>query len=443
MKFFILIIILLVTFPVVLLAQNSNSKLVKAQNLMDSEKYFEADVIFDEILNSTPNKLEVLYYAAYCKLLIGQPDMTIKYLQRLLTKNKNDADAHNLLGLAFERTGYDNEAIEEYSTAVRLEKNHYEAYFNRGRMYLQIDSIELAKKDFNFAKKNKIINPELYFVTGNLHYQTGQYDSALIDLNKIVKYKSDNPFFLSLLGDIYFIASENDTSKLEKAIEYYTKSIRIDSENVNVLNSRSFVYDKLEQTEKGELDKAKIIEIQKKKGINPVTVTYKQLVSPDNVFSVDIPEDWIALISQDNDSDMIIFFDTNFHYTEQNGYYDYSFGGQISYHSKYFDTSNSLNVLQLREEKYSEFNLKRKIFCNTKLNNYREILRKTFNPNNQMMRGLSKYSFTFEDEKFFGLQYFCITTSGKLIEIILWVPYNNYFYYEQLLNYIYESLTIN
>ena len=426
-------------------SQNTSAKLVKAQTFMDEERYSEADQLFDEMLEVTPNKLDILYNAAFCKLYVGRPDIAIKYLQRFLDKNNDDAGGHNLLGLAYERLGNNDDAMEHYSLSIKLERNFFEAYFNRGRRYLAMDSIVLAKKDFNYAKKNKIIIPELYLLSGNLYSQLKQYDSALIDLSKIEKYKTNDPFYFAILGDAYFVTAGNDTLKLEKALECYTKCLRLDSENVNVLRNRSIVYDKLDLTEKGELDKEKIFEIQKKNGVDITSIKYRRVNSADNIFSIEIPEEWRVLVSQNNDSDIVIFFDTNFNNVYHNAIYAYDFGGQLKYYPNYFEPhENTLVSLSKREEKFSEFTEKRKKFCDSVLKNYNETFKKSFNPNDKMLRGLSKYTFfTSNGNKFCGIQYFCITTTGKLIDIIFWLPAGDFFHYELLFDYIYESLIIN
>jgi len=445
----LLFLILLIIYSFVLYAQNISSKLTQAQTLMDQEKYADADKIFDEIINTNFNKLDILYNAAYCKLYMGRPDIAIDYLERFLAKNKDNAEVYNLLGLGYTRIDENAKAMSHFSTAIKLEKNLYEAYFNRGILYLQMDSIDLAIKDFNYAKKDKKINPELYFTSGNLYSILKQYDSALIDLEKIVKYKSTDPYYLALLGDAYFMTAGTgiDTAKLEKSIEYYTKSLILDSKNVTVLKNRSFAYDKLEQTEKGELDKERILQIQKEKFTDLLlSIRYKILSVDDETFTINIPEYWRTFISKNNEVDIIIFFDTNFNYSQNDEFYNYDFGGQLLYYPKYFETNllDTDAIFNLRLEKYTEYLDKQKIFCQTKLKNYNLMLRKTFNPNLISMRHLSKHSFYSQDDiKLFEIEYFCITTTGKLIILTLWMPFDNYFQYELLFDYIYESLKIN
>ena len=440
------ILCLFLSYSLSLYSQNTSSKLVRAQNLMDNEKYIEADKIFDEIIAANPNKLDVLYNAAYCKLFVGQPHIAINYLKKIMMKNNNDAETHNLLGLAYERTGFNSDAIFEYSTAITQDKNLYEAYFNRGRIYLQLDSIELAKKDFNYAKRNKIINPELYYITGNLYVELRQYDSALKDLNKILTYKKDDPHYFSLLGDVYFITANEENSKLEKSIEYYTKSLRLDSENVAVLKNRAFVYDVLSQNEKAELDREKIIQIQKRDGINPTNVNYRQLKSADNSFEILIPELWNVYISKNDSMDVIFFFDTNFNYSQKDAFYIYDFGGMITYYPKYFEINedNMDAILELRNEKIIKYAEERKSFYNNEkfMKSYNEILRKQFYTNQPLSKMLVKYNFVSNNTKFYGIECFVVTNSAKLIAIQLWTPDENHFYYEPLLDYIYESLEI-
>lgn len=277
-------------FTGLLFADIIDKEMEQATTLVNAGKYQEAINIYEEILRTEPHNLKVLYSAAYSYLHIGRADVAHTYLRRFIARNDKDADVYNLFGLANERTGYSNEALENYTKAISLDSNFYEAYFNRGRCYSALQNLSATRADYNIAKKNKIITPALYYASGELYFYLKQYDSAIIDFEKILNFKTENHQYYTMLGDSYYSLGPNDTAKLNKAIDYYSKSLQLHPENVMVLKNRAFVYDKLEQYEKAEADRDKIREIQLKTGLNPNSVSYKQLVHPDKYFSMLVPQ---------------------------------------------------------------------------------------------------------------------------------------------------------
>ena len=100
---------------------------------MDEGKFNEAKIILDELLDQNPERLEILYNVAYCYFMIGRADITTNHMRRFFMRNKKDPDALNLYGLSFEKTGYDDSSIVYYNKTIEVDKNYYEAYFNRGR----------------------------------------------------------------------------------------------------------------------------------------------------------------------------------------------------------------------------------------------------------------------------------------------------------------------
>jgi hypothetical protein len=76
--------------------------------------------------------------------------------------------------------------------------------------------------------------------------------------------------------------------------------------------------------------------------------------------------------------------------------------------------------------------------------NYREILRKRYNPNEKAAKNLIKGKFISPEtgEEFAIIDYFILTTSGKLITLYMQVPEAEFFQYETLLNFIQESLDL-
>ena len=421
-------------------AQQNDANIKKAVSLMEKGSYREASDILEEILRKDPQNNVVLYNLALCNLYTGRADLALRHIRRFLQNNQRDADANNLLGLALERLGRIDSAIISYSNAIRFDKNYYEAYFNRGRCHVLQKKIDEAKADFNSAKRNKTINPELYIASGSLNYELGFFDSAIADLRKIAKYKNDDIHYLLMFANSFF-----RQSSLDSAIKYYSQILEIDPDNITVLNNRAICYSELELREQAEADREKIEEVRRRVEFNPDILEYRQLVATDSAFSILLPENWRVFARQDNNSSEVIFFDTNFSNSVENGIYQYAFGGTVVYFPQHFQPDSILSKsLQIREMKVIEHQQNRKRVRSEIMNGFFERTRKTYNPNDVNARELTKarYFDVNTNEEFFGIEYFIMTTTGKLVCLYLWIPNESAFIYESLMDRIQNSLQI-
>jgi tetratricopeptide (TPR) repeat protein len=430
----------LLNFSYVVFSQKKDDNMKKATSFMNEGNYREAANIFDEILIEEPQNSVALYNAALCELYNGRADLSIIHLKRFLRNNKQDSDVSNLLGLTFERLRNLDSAIINYSYAINLEKNYYEAYLNRGRCYILQKKISEAKADFNYAKKNKTINPNLYLESGKLNYELKFYDSAITDFRKITKYKNDDVYYLTMFANSFY-----QKSNFDSAIKYYTQILEIEPENISVLNNRSVCYGELEIREKQEADVAKIEEIRKKAEFDPNELEYRTLVPIDSAFSIDIPTQWRIFARRDTTVSEVIFFDPEFQNSEENGMYRYAFGGTLIYYPQYFPKdSNLMKSLQTRDSKVIEYQTNRKEMRNKITNGFMEKMRKTYNPNDDNARELLKTKFfdITTDEEYSGTEYFIMTTTGKLICLYLWLPEEFSFKYESIMDRIQSTLQL-
>ena len=434
----IITILFLLNLPYTILAQKNNANIQKAISLMEKGNYRDASSIFEEVLHQEPQNNIVLYNLAMCELYGGRADLALRHIKRFLQNNKQDADANNLLGLVFERLSYTDSAIIAFSNAIRYDKNYYEAYLNRGRCYVLQRKANEAKADFNYAKKNKTMNPELYIASGTLNYELRFYDSAIADFRKIEKYKNDDVDYLMMFANSFFYKSNFDS-----AVKYYTQILEIAPENITVLNNRAICYAELELREEAENDREKIEKIRRSVEFNPDALEYRQLISPDSAYYIAFPANWRAFSRQEDSIHEVIFFDPDFPNSEENGIYKYAFGGTVIYYPQYFEMdSNFIKSLQMRDIKIVEYQQNRKQARSEVTIGFVERMRKTYNPSDANARELIKARYydisTFEE--FFGIEYFIMTTTGKLVCLYLWIPFEFSLNYESLMDRIQNSL---
>ena len=67
-------------------------------------------------------------------------------MRQALTQSSGDANAHNLLGFAYRKTGNLDAAFKHYSTALRLNPDHRGAHEYNGEAYLMVKDLAEAEE---------------------------------------------------------------------------------------------------------------------------------------------------------------------------------------------------------------------------------------------------------------------------------------------------------
>jgi len=104
--------------------------------------------------------------------------------------------SHNDLGLEYYNNSQYDEAIIEFTAAIKEEPDNAIVYFNRGFIYA-----------FKYYKKH-------------------DYDKALADYNEAIKLNPENPSFIAYRAYLFY-----ETGKFQTALDEYTRAISMDPEN--------------------------------------------------------------------------------------------------------------------------------------------------------------------------------------------------------------------
>lgn len=134
------------------------------------------------VLSLTAIILAVYMYTSYAQSKIWKNSETMwtKVLQH-----------HDKTPLPFRNRGnyyrdrqMSEQALVDYSEAIRLDPDQHETYNSRGRLYFQIGELQKALQDYNKAIAQKPDKAEYYSNRGATYARLGQYDQAMQDLNK-------------------------------------------------------------------------------------------------------------------------------------------------------------------------------------------------------------------------------------------------------------------
>jgi tetratricopeptide (TPR) repeat protein len=108
---------------------------------------------------------------------------------------------------------YEN-AINEFSKAIRLDSNNADFYQSRGMAFVQNGQMELGIEDFTESIRLKPTASSNFF-RGGAYLQLGKYDLAISDTTESIRL--DPNYYLAYMnrGIIYRELKENDKAKLD------------------------------------------------------------------------------------------------------------------------------------------------------------------------------------------------------------------------------------
>jgi hypothetical protein len=88
------------------------------------------------------------------------------------------ASGHFVSAYSYQKLGYHDKSLKEYSTAIRIRSNFPEAYFNRGLIYHAQDRYDHAIEDFNAVINLQPRNRDAYLSRANAYYEKELYQRS-------------------------------------------------------------------------------------------------------------------------------------------------------------------------------------------------------------------------------------------------------------------------
>jgi tetratricopeptide (TPR) repeat protein len=180
-------------------------------------------------------------------------DQAIRGATEIIQADPNYAEAYMVRAgayfhWAFLETAQLDNAIADYTTAIRLNPTLVWSHYNRGWAYRRQGKLDKALADFNQGLQlDKTPPPTVFVERGHIYRQTGQLDRALADYNEALRLDPAHANAYNNRGAIYCDCN----GEFERAIADFTQAIRIDAKRVVFRLNRALAYRK-----KGDLDKA-------------------------------------------------------------------------------------------------------------------------------------------------------------------------------------------
>jgi len=176
-------------------------------------------------------RLSNLFYAT------KQYKKSLEYLQKLSPEYLRDAKYYNLSGNSNAKIGKYNEAVTQYSEALKTDKNNKKTIYNRGLAALHAGKYQTALTDF---KTLHAYEPK------NIEY----LQNIALVLSRMQKFEESIPYFEKALKinpnngklNFNFGISLAILNKHKEAIDAYSKSIELNARYAEAFLNRGISY---------------------------------------------------------------------------------------------------------------------------------------------------------------------------------------------------------
>lgn len=101
--------------------------------------------------STTESKSTIYNDLALAQIIIAQETTAILNLNRAIALNKNNYQAYYNRGCAYHRQGNNHAAIQDFSAAIQLQPSFTQAYVHRGIVHHHLGANHPAVEDFNLA----------------------------------------------------------------------------------------------------------------------------------------------------------------------------------------------------------------------------------------------------------------------------------------------------
>ncbi len=193
---------------------NADYMMALADAYNGAEQSDKAIATFRDAINSNP-KLAAAYLGMGKTLLkAGHTQRAINTYKLLIDLEPQNAQAHYELANAYQKRGGPSvqSAVDHFQRTVSIDPDHFDAYFNLGRIYRREKKFDIARKNLENATR---INPKISAAWEELGYvltTLNENKKAIVAFQKALELDPGNPTTRTNLGKVLVADGANDAA---------------------------------------------------------------------------------------------------------------------------------------------------------------------------------------------------------------------------------------
>lgn len=198
--------------------------------------------LWEDAYRKSPNKFRTNLSLGKACLEEGKLDKALLHIDKAI-EIVPSSFAYTNRGILFSKRKMFSEALQDFETALKIDKNFpqaYITYFHRGNIFMAVGEEGQALEDYNKVIKLKPKYLRVYNNRGTLYLKQKNYDLALKDFNLVIDI---NPDFS--LGYLNRALAYRAKSQYGQAIEDLNKAVILDPKDEQAYYWRGVIYGKL------------------------------------------------------------------------------------------------------------------------------------------------------------------------------------------------------
>jgi lipoprotein NlpI len=177
-------------------------------------------VVLNYILDKEPHKSPQVYlYRGIALEKSGQPERALEDYNRAIALDPSYSEAYDSRGVLYQKKGLVDKAIDDFNRSIVLDPSSGKAYFNRGFIHAETGMFDQAIKDFNHALAIEPSFADAYANRGIAYALSGRQGLALADFNKAIELNERSADAYFDRGKLYYASGQK-----ERAREDFQKS---------------------------------------------------------------------------------------------------------------------------------------------------------------------------------------------------------------------------
>jgi len=162
----------------------------------------EAKAVYEEILRQDPGQGDTLYLLGFLAYQAGDFEKAVGYLQRAASALGPHPATLNTLGASLQALGRLDEAVESYSSAIRIKPDNADALINRGLALQALHRNSEALADYDRAARLRPTDSRVWTSRGKVLGRLLDHKKALASFDRAIRCDAGNVQALIGRGDI-------------------------------------------------------------------------------------------------------------------------------------------------------------------------------------------------------------------------------------------------
>jgi len=136
-----------------------NNVITKANKLMERGRIDEGLEILEHANSVHPGDGEIQYHLGNAYFLLGEMDLSYKWLKMAVKRNKENFRAYNNIGVILQKTGHLEEGIRALNHALEIYSDYERAWYNLGSIFMELDP-PMLKEATVFLRRALELDPD-------------------------------------------------------------------------------------------------------------------------------------------------------------------------------------------------------------------------------------------------------------------------------------------